>query len=310
MKNLGSSATSCLSLLLFVPTRAIVAGLKLKLRAIAATSGLRGPQEKLKAKIEAKRAYWFGTPDAPSEVKALATLATNKLLMRRYVKSLGLRLPEMYWDVGDVDGINFASLPSRIVIKPHNGTECDAVMVIDGERELFSGATVPRAALPDFCRKTIASARFAWPRIIVEEFVQDYDRQFAIPRDFKIFVAGGRAWVVQVIDRNGPKNQRSSSFYTRDWTKFTDAFHTYFLPGPPIPKPPLLSKLISAAELMACDLGAFLRLDFYLTSNGPVFGEITWSPSGGFHFTRFGARYLCHLMDSFPDKIRADLSSG
>src|SRR5208283_1775748 len=223
MKNLGSSAISCLFLLLFVPARAIVAGLKLKLRAIAATFGLRGPQDELRAKLNAKRAYWFETPDAPNEVKALAALASNKLLMRRYVKSLGLRLPEIYWDVGDLDAINFADLPDRIVIKPHNGWDSDAVMLIDGERELFLGATVPRAALPDFCRKTLASAKFARePRIIVEEFVQDYDRQFAIPRDFKIFVAGGRAWVVQVIDRNGPKNQRSSSFYTGDWTKFTD----------------------------------------------------------------------------------------
>jgi len=299
MKSIVSSA---------VRTRA--ARLKSKVKAIAARFGLRGPQDKLKARIEAKRAYWFGTPHAPSEVKALAALATNKLLMRRYVKSLGLRLPEMYCDVGHVDAINFASLPNRIVIKPHNGTECDAVMVIDGEKELFSGATVPRTALPDFCRKTIAAARFAGPRIIVEEFVQDYDRQFAIPRDFKVYVAGGKAWVVQVIDRNGPKAQRSHSLYARDWTRFDDAFQTSYLPKPPIPTPPLLPELISAAESMACDLGAFLRLDFYLSSNGPIFGEITWSPFGGWGFTQFGAHYMCHLMDSFPDRIRADLSCG
>ena len=288
-----------------------MAGLESKLRAIAATFGLRGPRAKLMAKLNARRAYWFYTPDAPSEVKALAALATDKLLMRRYVKSLGLRLPEMYWDVGDVDAINFASLPYRTVIKPNNGAGSDAVMLIDGERELLSGAAVPRATLPDFCRNTLASARIAREsRIIVEEFVQDYDRQFAIPRDFKVYVAGGRAWVVQVIDRNGPKVQRSHSFYTRDWTKFADAFQTSYLPGPPIPPPPLLPKLVSAAELMACDLGAFLRLDFYLTSNDPIFGEITWSPFDGVGFTRFGARYMCRLMDSFPDKIRADLSNG
>src|SRR5208337_2884903 len=226
MKNVGSSAISYFFLLLFVRPRAIVAGLKLKLRAIAATFGLRGPRDELRARLDAKGAYW-STPDAPSEVKALAALASNKLLMRRYVKSLGLRLPEIYWDVGDVDAINFASLPDRIVVKPHNGWDSDAVMLIDGERELLSGAAVPRTALPDFCRKTLASARFARePRIIVEEFVQDYDRQFAIPRDFKVYVAGGRAWVVQVIDRNGPKVQWSHSLYTRDWTKFTDAFQT------------------------------------------------------------------------------------
>jgi len=308
MKNVGSNAITCLFLLVSVPARAIVADLKSKSKAIAARFGLRGPQDRLKAKLGAKRAYWFETPGAPSEVKALAALASNKLVMRRYVKSLGLRLPEIYAEVGDMDAIDFASLPDRVVIKPHNGWDSDAVMLIDGERELLSGATVPRAALPDFCRKTLASARYARePRIIIEEFVRDYDPRFAIPRDFKVYVAGGKAWVVQTVDRNGPKVQRA--FYTREWTKFADAFNTINLPGPPIPAPPLLPKLISAAELMASDLGAFLRLDFYLNSDGPIFGEITWNPFGGFGFTPFGARYLCRLMDRFPDKIRADLSS-
>lgn len=285
-------------------------GLKSKLRAIAGAFGVHGPRYKLKAKLNAKGTYWFGTPDAPREIKAVAALASNKLVMRRYVKSLGLRLPEIYSEVGDVDAINFAGLPDRIVIKPHNGWDSDSVMLIDGERELLSGAAVPRAALRDFCRKTLGSARFAKePRIIVEEFVQDYDRQFAIPRDFKIYVAGGRAWVVQVIDRNAPKGQRSHSFYTRDWTKFEDAFQISYLPGPPIPPPPLLPMLISAADLVASDLGAFLRLDFYLTSDGPVFGEITWNPFDGLGFTRFGARYMCNLMDRYPEKIRADLSN-
>ncbi len=221
-----------------VLSRRAVSDLKSRLKAVAAASGLRGPQRKLEAKLDARLAYWE-SPDAPSEVKALEALSSNKLLMRRYVKSLGLRLPEIYSDVGDLNEIDFANLPDRVVIKPHNGWDSDAVMLIDGERELMSGATVPRAALQEFCRKTFASARVVRePRIIVEEFVQDYDRRFAIPRDFKVYVAGGKAWIVCVIDRNGSKAQRSNSFYSRDWTKLADAFHTslparIICPAPP-----------------------------------------------------------------------------
>ena len=286
-----------------------VSALTSQLKTIAAASGLRGPRHRLKAKLDARLAYWE-SPDAPSEVKALESLSSNKLLMRRYVKSLGLRLPEIYSDAGDVNAIDFASLPERVVIKPHDGWYSDAVMLIDGERELLSGAAVPRAALPDFCRKTFASARFVRnSRIIIEEFVQDYDRRFAIPRDFKICVAGGKAWVVQVIDRNGPKAGRNHSAYSRDWTQFADPFHTAYLTGPSVPRPPFLAELISASELVASDLGAFLRLDFYITSNGPVFGEITIYPAAGFGFTQFGASYFCRLMDRFPDQIRTDLAA-
>jgi hypothetical protein len=276
---------------------------------LAGRIGLRGPQVKLQTKLRAKGIYWYHTPDAPSEVKAVATLASDKLAMRRYVKSLGLRLPEIYQDVGDVDAINFANLPDRVVVKPHNGWDGDAVILIDGDRELFSGTAVPRATLPEFCRKTFASAKYAdRPRIIVEELVRDYEPQFAIPRDFKVHVAGGKAWVIQVSDRNGPKSQWRHSFYTSDWTRFTDPFQTNNRPGPLMPPPPFLPQLLSEAELMAKDLGAFLRLDFYLDPQGPVFGEITWNPFNGVGFTPLGARYLCDLMDNYPDKIRPDLA--
>jgi TupA-like ATPgrasp len=292
-----------------MPRRQTLTNLKSILKAIVKIIAFRGRKRELATRLRAKWIYWFENPDVPPEVKALSLLATDKLLMRRYVASLGLRLPQIYADCGSVDEIDFARLPERVVIKPHNSWGAGGAMVIDCERELLSGAIVPRSALPNYCRETLASAKRAGgpPRIIVEEFVRDYDRRFVIPRDFKIYVAGGRAWVVQVIDRNGPKATWNQSFYSRDWAKFTDKFQTTYMPGLDVQWPPLLPSLISAAELMARDLGAFLRLDFYLTSDGPVFGEITWSPFDGIGFTHYGERYLCDLMDRFPDKIRTDL---
>jgi hypothetical protein len=114
--------------------------------------------------------------------------------MRSYVKTLGLRLPELYSIVGSVDDIDFSRLPNRVVIKPHNARSASGIIIIDGERELLSHTTVPREQLLAFCRRTMAAADCVVddPRIIVEEFAQDYDRRFTIPRDFKVFVAGGR----------------------------------------------------------------------------------------------------------------------
>jgi hypothetical protein len=286
----------------------IITKLKLRLKAVSESPNLSGPQAELKARLDAKDVYWF-SPDAPSQVKALASLASDKLLMRRYVSSLGLRLPQLYHDAGELDEIDFAGLPDRIVIKPHNGWNSDAVMLIDGERELLSGARISRASLPAFCRKNLAAATAAKnPRIIVEEFVQDYDRQFAIPRDFKVYVAGGMPWIIQVIDRNGSKKKRRQAFYNHEWTRFEDPFQMTYLEDRSVPPPPLLHRLVADARTIAADLNAFLRLDFYLSPTGPVFGEITWSPFAGVGFTRFGAEYLCGLMDRYPDNIRADLA--
>ena len=218
---------------------------------------------------------------------------------------MGLELPRLYFDVSSIDEIDFPSLPEKIVIKPHNGWDSDAVMLIDGETELLSGTNVPRSSLPEYCRRNIASARFAKHdvRLLVEEFLQDYELEFAIPRDFKVYVAGGQAWVVQVIDRNAEKDKRSHSFYSRDWTKIEDLFNTHYIPGPPIAEPALLSDLMNAADFIARDIPIFFRLDFYLTTRGVVFGEFTGCPFGGYHYTPFAESYLCDLMDRFPDDI-------
>ena len=273
---------------------------------------LRGRHSNLQDRLRAKFDYWFETPNAPPEVKALAMIATDKIAMQGYVKSLGLRLPKIYSVASTVDEIDFPALPDRVVIKPHNGWSANGVIIVDGERELLSHANVPRKELPAFCRRTLAEANRipGPPRIIVEEFVRDYDERFAIPRDFKVFVAGGMAWVIQVIDRNPPREQRTHSFYKNDWTRWSDPFHRGRLRGQSIERPPLVEELIAAAERIARDLGAFLRLDFYLTREGPVFGEITWSPDDGIGFSRFGERYLCELIDRFPDRIRADLAQS
>ena len=176
-------------------------------------------------------------------------------------------------------------------------------MLIEGEKEILSGINVPRLELHNFCQKVLNSIQRAADRILIEEFLRDYDPHFNIPRDFKVYVAGGHAWIIQVIDRNPPKELRNHSFYTRDWLKIDEPFQTTYRRGPAIARPALLPELLEAAERIARDIGAFFRLDFYLTNRGVVFGEFTADPFAGKNFTPFGEEYLWSLMDRFPDAI-------
>ena len=260
------------------------------------------PKGVLSTRFDARFRYWREDPSAPPEVKAVGSLL-NKRVMRQYIQTLGIKLPQIYFGVSSLQEINFATLPYAVVIKPDNGSNSDGVMLIAGETELLSGADVPRSKLRDFCQQALDSTPRPAEHILVEEFLQDYDPRFIIPRDFKVHVAGGRAWIIQVIDRNGPKEQRNHSFYTREWAKVDNLFQTSYRPGPIIARPPLLPELLELAELIARDIGAFLRLDFYLTTRGVVFGEFTFDPSAGIGFTSYGEQYLCGLMDRFPDAI-------
>jgi hypothetical protein len=261
-------------------------------------------QPNLRARLGARKVEMKnGAPGSP--MKRMAPLF-NKATQRPYLERFGIALPELHAGARPIDEIDFATLPQRVCIKPVDGWDSDGVMLFDGEVEIMTGARVPRGELKDFVARTMAAARFtASSRLMVEEFLEDYDSRYVIPRDFKVFAAGGRAWVIQVIDRNGPKSRICQSFYTPDWARVPDAFKTTLTENPAIPKPPLLDELVAAAETLSRDLRLFMRLDFYLTTRGVVFGEFTPTPADGHGFTPVAERLLCGLIERHPDTLAA-----
>ena len=177
---------------------------------------------------------WYH-PDRGPRVAFLAGLV-NKTAMYPYVIGKGLDLPTRYADVASLDEINFAELPSRLVAKPSNASVSAGVMLL---RRMWSCSPAiayqshraplmrERSSIP--CGK---NASIGEMRIIIEEFVQDCDPAYAIPRDFKFYTAGGKAHIIQVINRNGPKKSWSNSFYSRDWEFIDQEVQTGYLPGP------------------------------------------------------------------------------
>jgi len=258
-------------------------------------------------KLNARFKRWYH-PDRGSRLAFLAGLV-NKTVMYSYVIGKGLDVPKRYADVASFDEIDFAAFPSRLVIKPSNAGVGAGVMLFTGDKELFSGDCVPITWRSAYAREKLASASVrdkcinGEMRIIIEEFVQDFDPDYEIPRDFKVYIAGDKAHFIQVIDRNGPKKSWCNSFYSRDWEFIDQEVQTEYLQGPRVERPERLDDLIAAADLVAADLHCFYRLDFYMTARGPVFGEFTSYPFGGKGFTPFGERLMCDLMDSYPDAV-------
>jgi hypothetical protein len=227
--------------------------------------------------------------------------------MYPYVIGRGLDLPVRYADIASFDEVDFARLPTNLVIKPSNAAVCAGVMLFAGDHELFSGDRVPVSSRASYAAGKLASVRDKCrngeTRIIIEELVQDCDPIYAIPRDFKVYVAGGKAHIIQVIDRNGPKKSWSHSFYSREWMFFDQELQVGYRQGPMMERPKRLGELLAAADLIAADLRCFYRLDFYIAARGPVFGEFTSYPFGGKGFTPAGDRLMCDLMNRYPDAI-------
>lgn len=266
------------------------------------------PNPNFKQRMDRRLACWYKGKDPHPDLavqkrrKFLASLV-NKTNMAAYIRKMGLPLPSTLADAETLDALDFAALPNRIVIKPNNNADSKGVILFDGSKNLMNGDTVPLEARTAYTEKIWTRDRvFEKPktRVIVEEFLQDYDPGFRIPRDFKVFVAAGKAHLIQVIDRNPEKKLRTNSFFTREWQYVDQKIKTNYNMGPAYDRPPSLEQLLDISDRISVDLEAFYRLDFFMTTRGPVFGEFTSYPSAGMAFTPFGDKVMCDMMELSP----------
>jgi hypothetical protein len=275
------------------------------------TSENNPPKPSFKQRMDKRLVRWYKgqdphpDPEKQRRLKFLASLV-NKGTMQRYISGLGLPLPETIHETARIDEIDFASLPNRFVIKPNNSADSKGVILFHEGKNLLNGDIVNFSDLRSYVfdlwtRDKIFEKKNT--RIIVEEFLQDYDPSFIIPRDFKVFAVAGEAKLIQVIDRNPPKGHRTNSCFSRQWDFIDQKMKTNLLQGPAYEVPPRLHELLEMADKISSDIRAFYRLDFFMTKHGPVFGEFTSYPSAGLAFTAFGDRLMCDLMDLQEDEF-------
>ncbi len=104
--------------------------------------------------------------------------------------------------------------------------------------------------------------------IIVEPFVGQGGQ---LPLDYKIYVFGGRAEMVQVHQGRGRKHRWTQ--WGRDWQPLSDNARD-------IAQPRSLAIMLDAAERLAGNRD-FLRVDFYEIDGQPKFGEFCLFPGSG-----------------------------
>jgi hypothetical protein len=255
---------------------------------------------------------WYRAPR--SQVHAQAASLTQKPVMQTYIRQLGLPLPNQITRAERIESLDWAKLPERVVIKPENAASSKGVIVAQDGIDHIAQEPIR------LDMKTYASALYARsfdkPRpVFAEDMLRDVaaqeDPALVVPRDFKLFAAGGHVGLVRVHDRNAPDGRRSLACYDRSGRRVPASLKGWpVLPGAPegdmmpsaIPQtPPGWDSLIAMAEYLSQKQPWLLRLDFYLTPQGPVFGEFTTYPNAGLGLTPFGRRTLLQLWESWPD---------
>lgn len=110
--------------------------------------------------------------------------------------------------------------------------------------------------------------------VLIEPFVGEAATP---PEDYKFWVFDGAVRFIQVD--HGRFENHTRQFYTPDWKRIPMTMNYPGLPANMEP-PRHLGQMLDAAHTLA-DGFRFVRVDLYDTTQGPLFGEMTFSPEAG-----------------------------
>lgn len=208
------------------------------------------------------------------ERNQLRPVFANKLAARDYIeqKGYGAHLPRLLGVYDKVAAIDFASLPSRYVIKATHGS--GFVRLVSPQQPLCQKSFKHEALY--WLNHDYYFYRREWfyrhlpRRLMIEEFIGDA----SAPVDYKIFIANGRALFIQVDeDRFGDYRR---TFYSTDWQRLPFS-HQRRTANKDIEKPAPLADMLTAAQALTTGV-QFARVDFYVRGNQFYIGEITNFP--------------------------------
>lgn len=209
----------------------------------------------------------------------------DKYEVRGYVeeRGCGKYLNDLLWHGTDPAQIPFDELPEKYVVKVTHGSTFN--VIVDGSEPVDREAAVAK------CRKWL-DAKFLpcygeWfygrsggvePSIVVERFLES-DGGNGLD-DYKLFVMNGKV-VLTLVCTGRTANAHFEDYYDNEWNLIEGCDMGEKRSGKAIPKPACFEEMVAAAEALAAPFN-HARVDFYIVSGKPIFGEITFTSGSGF----------------------------
>jgi len=225
---------------------------------------------------------------------------SNKANAREFAKMNGCQVPDLYWRGSDVENIDFSKLPPYYVIRPTTGHSSKMVFVMDHDTNLFDGQHYKPEEIVSILKDAVDKKEDL--EFLIEEFLQNEAGEHHVLTDYKFFCFNGEVAVVWEIQRLGPKTG-FATFYDENWNRI-DEVHVFYPPKEAGEAPACYADMLAQAKRLSKAYGMFVRLDFYATNKGAVFGEFTPTPALGKGHTRFGRKLLLKYWDKYcPGQI-------
>jgi hypothetical protein len=222
-------------------------------------------------------------------------MLSNKANALCFANMMGCKLPHVYWQGKSINNINFDALPRQFVVKPTIGHSCNNVFLMDNGFNHMDKRYYSTEAI----RASMAKVLEQNPRneFLIEEFLRSETGEYRIPLDYKVHTFNGEIACIEVIDRKA-RNVCSENVFDAHWNKIENIGHKFTL-GNNVEPPRCLGEIFEYAKMLSKVYGIYVRLDFYATDKGAVFGEFTPTPGIGVGFTRKANRMLTRYWDAY-----------
>lgn len=221
-------------------------------------------------------------------------LLSNKHNSREFAQKFGCAVPGNYWRGRNLYELDFECLPDSYVIKPTLGYCSNHVFLMNRGVNLFDGKTYGKKAIIS----ALSGVLEYNPRLefLVEEFITNEAGEHTIPVDYKFYTFNGEIACVRVINRRGPKKGHSQ-YYKENWKPVRSLKKTKYEEGDHQEPPQCFEEMRDQVKVLSKAVKNFMRIDFYATKGGPVFGEFSSTPSRGVGYTRSGSDFLIKKWD-------------
>lgn len=221
----------------------------------------------------------------------LVTQCADKYAVRDYVKSCGCSeiLNDLYGVYDSVDEIKWDELPDKFVIKWNFGCGQNLICFDKSKLDIEKAKKQLRNwyKLHDTFYLPYSEMQYKGikPKLICERFIESDSG--TLPVDYKLYCFNGVSDCVLVCaGRDTEGHHAKYYFFDRDWNlkrynnagKQASADFT-------LPQPENYKKLFEYADKLSKPF-PFVRADFYMERGNVIFGELTFTPCGGFDVNR------------------------